>query len=451
MQGAVCNATIVTMDKTRRILSGAGVLYEQGRVSAVGDSADIRAIALERGVPIKDAKGAVLFPGLINTHTHIFQHLLKGLGVDMVLEDWWPGVIGPAGRQIRERHIRAAAYGCVLESLRSGVTTLTDYMQVHPVKGLSDAEIQTVRNAGMRLVYGRGFRNVANGSSFPKELIEDLEAVLQETLALKRSYEDERIKIWLAPAAAWAVSLEGLKRTVDFSLSEDIPIMMHVFETDTDDNICLSRYQKRAIEYYEEAGLIRPGFLAVHCVKTDDEVVARFAQNGVCVSHNPVSNLYLASGIAPVPDFLRNGVTVGLATDGAASNNSNNMLEVMKLTALIHKAARNDPLAMTAWQALEMATVGAAKCIGLSQELGSIEPGKRADFFLFDPTKSPGCCPMHDPVATLVYSSDTRGIVTVVVGGETLLENGEFTRLDEEELLRSEQRLARELYSLAGF
>lgn len=451
MRGAVINTTIVTMDQDRRILSDAGILYEQGKISAVGDSADIRIRAIEQGIPIKDANGAVLFPGLINTHTHIFQHLLKGLGVDMVLEDWWPGVIGPAGLQIRERHICAAAYGSVLESVRCGVTTLVDYMQVHPVPGLSDAEIQTVRATGMRLVYGRGFRNVANGSSFPKELIEDLEAVLQETLALKRNYEDERVKVWLAPAAAWAVSLDGLKRTVDFSISQDIPIMMHVFETETDDNICLSRYQKRAIEYYEEAGLLRPGFLAVHCVKTDDVAIERFAKTGVCVSHNPASNLYLASGIAPVPDFLRNGITVGLATDGAASNNSNNMLEAMKMSALIHKAVRNDPLAMTAQQALEMATIGAAKSIGLFDELGSIEPGKRADFFLFDPVQSPGCCPMHDPVATLVYSSDTRGIVTVIVGGETLLDDGGFTRLDEAELLTNEQRLARELYSLAGF
>ncbi len=451
MRGAVINATIVTMDQNRQILSGAGVLYEQGKISVVGDSEDIRATALERGIPIKDAKGAVLFPGLINTHTHVFQHLLKGLGVDMVLEDWWPGIIGPAGTQIRERHIRAAAHGCVLESLRSGVTTLVDYMQVHPVPGLSDAEIETARDAGIRLVYGRGFRNIANGSSFPKALIEDLESVLRETLALKKSYENELIKIWLAPAAAWAVSQDGLKRTVDFSISENIPIMMHVFETDTDDNICMSRYQKRAIAYYEDAGLLRPGFLAVHCVKTDSDVIARFAKTGVCVSHNPVSNLYLASGVAPVPDFLKSGVTVGLATDGAASNNSNNMLEAMKMSAIIHKATRNDPLAMTAQQALEMATVGAAKSIGLLDELGSIEPGKRADFFLFDPVKSPGCCPMHDPVATLVYSSDTRGITTVVVGGETLLDDGEFIRLDEEKLLRNEQTLARELFSLAGF
>jgi 5-methylthioadenosine/S-adenosylhomocysteine deaminase len=439
------------MDKDRRILSGAGVLYEQGRIAAVGDSADIRAIALERGVPIKDAKGAVLFSGLIQyAYAHIpapAQGIGRGYGAG--------GLVARCNRtggfaDPRAAHLR----GCV--RLRAGVATQRRYNACRLYAGAPGVRPVGCGNTN-RSQYGYAAcvwpRLSQRGQrvSFPKALIEDLENVLQETLSLKRSYEDERVKIWLAPAAAWAVSLDGLKRTVDFSIAEDIPIMMHVFETDTDDNICLSRYQKRAIEYYEEAGLLRPGFLAVHCVKTDDEVVARFAQNGVCVSHNPVSNLYLASGIAPVPDFLKNGVAVGLATDGAASNNSNNMLEVMKLTALIHKAARNDPLAMTAWQALEMATVGAAKCIGLSQELGSIEPGKRADFFLFDPAKSPGCCPMHDPVATLVYSSDTRGIVTVVVDGETLLENGEFTRLDEEELLRSEQRLARELYSLAGF
>ena len=451
MQGAVCNALIVTMDGLRRILPDSGILYDQGRIVCVDRSDVIRGMAYERGIGIKDAKGAVLFPGLINTHTHVFQHLLKGLGVDMVLEDWWPKVIGPAGVQIRERHICAAAYGNVLESLRCGVTTLTDYMQVHPVSGLSDAEIETVRSTGMRLIYGRGFRNYAGDSRFPRELIENLDDVFLEVLDLKRRYESERIKIWLAPAAAWAVSMEGLKETADFSAAQNIPVMMHVFETNTDDEVCLARYGRKAIDYYDEASLLRPGFMAVHSVKSNEDVISRFSQNGVCVSHNPVSNLYLASGVAPIPAFLHAGVTVGLGTDGAASNNSNNMLESMKVTALIHKTYCGDPLAMTAQQALEMATIGAAKCIGLSDQLGSIEAGKSADFFLFDPMKSPGCCPMHDPVAALVYSSDTRGIVTVAVGGEILLDDGVFTKLDEEKLLKSEQVLACELCSMADF
>ena len=223
MQGAVCNALVVTMDGLRRILPDSGILYEHGKIVCVDRSEVIRTMAQKRGISVKDAKGAVLFPGLINTHTHVFQHLLKGLGVDMVLEDWWPKIIGPAGVQIRERHICAAAYGNVLESLRCGVTTLTDYMQVHPVAGLSDAEIETVRSTGMRLIYGRGFRNYAADARFPRELIDHLDDVFSEVLTLKRRYESDRVKVWLAPAAAWAVSMEGLKETTDFSVANNIP------------------------------------------------------------------------------------------------------------------------------------------------------------------------------------------------------------------------------------
>ena len=453
MHGAITNATIVTMDKSKRVYSHAGILYKNGRINAIDSSEAIRALAQEQGIPVSDAKEAVIFPGLINTHNHLFQHLLKGLGTDMALEDWWPRVIGPAGVLLRERHVRAAASAGALEAIRSGTTTVVDYMQVHPVKGLSDAVIQSIANAGLRLVYGRGFRNYSKDARFPSELIDDLDNVFVETLALKHRYEDEsqKIKIYLAPAAAWAVSIDGLKRATEFGQSNSIPLMMHVFETGTDNEVCLARYGKRAIDYYEEAGLLQQDFLAVHCVVMDAEDIDRFSKNGVKVSHNPVSNMYLSSGVAPVPKLLKAGITVGLGTDGAASNNSNNMLETLKITALLHKVYGADPLAMTAYKVLEMATVDAAKCIGLSDQIGSLEIGKRADFFVFDPLASPGCAPMHDPIATLIYSSDTRGIVTVVVGGETLLSDGAFIHLDEHMLLAQEQKIARELSFDLGF
>ncbi|MEL7608327.1 MAG: amidohydrolase [Bacillota bacterium] len=453
MHGAITNATIVSMDKSKRVYSQAGILYKNGRIAAIDSSAAIQALAKDQGIPVQDAKEAVIFPGLINTHNHLFQHLLKGLGTDMSLEGWWPRVIGPAGVLMRERHVRAASSAGALEAIRSGTTTVVDYMQVHPVKGLSDAVIESVTAAGLRLVYGRGFRNYAKDARFPPELIDDIDDVFAEAIELKHRYEDEtqKVKIYLAPAAAWAMSFDGLKRAAEFGKENGIPLMMHVFETGTDNEVCCARYGKRAIDYYEEAGLLQPDFLAVHCVAMDAEDIRRFAENDVKVSHNPVSNMYLASGIAPVPKLLNAGITVGLGTDGAASNNSNNMLETLKITALLHKVYGADPLAMTAYKVLEMATVDAAECIGLSDQIGSLEVGKRADFFVFDPLQSPGCAPMHDPVATLVYSSDTRGIVTVVAGGETLLSDGSFTRLDERGLLAREQAIAKELYYDLGF
>ena len=454
MPGAIVNAVIVTMDPARRVLKDAGILWDGGKIAMLGDTADILMEAKKRKIPLTDAKGAVVFPGLINTHNHLFQHLLKGLGTDLNLEAWWPTVIGPTGIQLRECHLRSAVKAGALEALRSGTTTIVDYMQVHPVPGLSDVEIETAMEIGIRLVYGRGFRNYAKSGTFPKELIEDLDKVFREVEDLNRRYTDHAnhmVHCYLAPAAAWAVTFDGLKETVEFAKNQQIPITMHVFETNTDNEVCLDRYGMRAIEYYEKAGLLSPSFLALHCVRMDSTDIQRFAANDVKISHNPLSNMYLASGVAPVPEFRRCGLTVSLGCDGAASNNSNNMLEVLKATALLHKVHSGDPEAICAMDVLEMATLGGARAIGLENEIGSLEVGKRADLFLFDPLRSPTCCPMHDPVASLVYSSDTRGIIMTVVNGKTLLKNDQFCGLDEAAVLWEEQKQAQNLIELTDF
>ena len=209
MPGAIVNAVIVTMDPARRVLKDAGILWDGGKIAMLGDTADILMEAKKRKIPLTDAKGAVVFPGLINTHNHLFQHLLKGLGTDLNLEAWWPTVIGPTGIQLRECHLRSAVKAGALEALRSGTTTIVDYMQVHPVPGLSDVEIETAMEIGIRLVYGRGFRNYAKSGTFPKELIEDLDKVFREVEDLNRRYTDHAnhmVHCYLAPAAAYIVS-----------------------------------------------------------------------------------------------------------------------------------------------------------------------------------------------------------------------------------------------------
>lgn len=452
--GAIINAIIVTVDAQRRVLSDAGILWKDGIITDIASSAEIARAAEAAGITAKDAKGAIVFPGLINTHNHIFQHLLKGLGTDMNLEDWWPTVIGPAGVNLREQHLRAAVMGASLEALRTGCTTIVDYMQVHPVKGLSAVELEAAKESGIRLMYGRGFRDGGKSNVFSqKGLSEDLQSVFDEVAELDRLYstEDHLRRVFLAPASPPALSLEGLTATANFAKSANIPVTMHVFETGSDDRVCLERDGMTTIDYLEKAGMLQPDFLAVHCVQVDDDIIARFKKNGVKVSHNPLSNMYLASGVAPVPAYRKAGVTVSLGTDGAASNNSNNMLEVLKSTALLHKVASGDPQAVSAPEVLEMATMGGARAIGLENELGSLEAGKRADLFVFDPLKSPTCCPMFDPVSTLVYSSDSRGVTMTVVNGRVLLEDDRFVHVNEEEVLREEQRQARDLAAKTGF
>lgn len=452
-QGAVHGATLVTMDQTRRIIKNAGILWENDRITMIGPSAEIVQIAEARNIKSQDALGEIVFPGLINTHTHLYQNLLKGIGTDSSLASWWHKVIGPAGIRLKHSHLEAAAAGGVIEAIRCGVTTIVDYMQVHPIPNLSDTEIATVRDMGVRLVYGRGFRTTGRDSGFPEELIEKTEDVFTDVLRLKERFEktDQMTKIWLAPAGAWALSLESLKETSEFAHQVDVSIMMHMYETDVDDTVCRNKYNMSALEYFKESGLLTERLLAVHCVKMGQEEITMFQKYGVKVSHNPVSNMYLASGVAPIPDMQQVGLTVGLGTDGAASNNRNDLLEIMKSTALLHKVHLLDPLAITAQRVLEMATIDAAKCIGMEKEIGSLEVGKKADFFVVNPYRCAGMCPVHDPIASLVYSAGNRAVEKVVVNGEVILDKGCFVGVDEEKVLVTEQQMANELVTQAGY
>lgn len=452
--GAIINAQIVTVDKDRRILKDAGILWENTRISAIGSSKEIAAKAKELEITPKDARNSVVFPGMINTHNHIFQHLLKGLGCDMNLEEWWPTVIGPTGVVLREQHVKAATEAAAIEAIRTGTTTIVDYFQVHPVPGLSAVEIETAREMGIRLMYGRGFRNFRKSDTFPDELIDDLDQVFKEVEGLKKQYEDlsdPMLKMYLAPAAAWGLTFDGLSETVKFSKAVNVPITMHVFETDTDNAVCTARYGMKAIDFYERSGLLTPEFIAVHCVKMDDHDISVFKEHDVKISHNPLSNMILSSGVAPVPAFRKAGLTVSIACDGAASNNSNNMLEVLKSTALLHKVTSGDPQILSAYDVLEMATMGGARAIGLENEVGSLEVGKRADMFLFNPVRSATCCPMHDPVAGLVYSSDSRGITMTVINGKVVLEDDVLLGMDEEGILCNEQQQALDLIAKTDF
>lgn len=451
--GAICNATIVTVDSQRRILDNAGLIWDQDRVVMIDSSDVVRECAADKGICVEDARGKIVFPGFINTHTHLYQNLLKGLGTDTTLENWWHRVIAPAGIRIRGEHVAAAAAGGALEALRSGVTTIVDYMQVHPVEQLSDIEIEVLREIGVRLVYGRGFRDTGRESGFPPELIEEAKNVFDDVLRLKSKFEhaDLMTRIWLAPAGIWALSPAGLQETAKVSMFYNVPVMMHMFETTTDETLCRKLYHRSALECFKASGLLDSHLLAVHCVQMGEAELTEFRSRDVFVSHNPISNMYLASGVAPVPRMREMGLEIGLGTDGAASNNCNDMLEVIKSTALLHKVFSRNPMAVTAQEVLEMATIGAARCIGLEQEIGSLETGKKADLFVLNPSRCARTCPVHDPVASLVYSASSRAIEKVVINGRPVIVDGRFPTLDEMQILRDEQRQAQDLLRRAGY
>ncbi len=450
--GAIRNLTVLTMDPARPVLSPGGILWEDGVVVLVGECGEVSRLAREKGIALEEGRGRLACPGLINTHGHLFQHLLKGKGTDQSLESWWPSVIGPAALLLDENMVRAAAAAGALEAIRSGTTTFLDYNYAHPCSGLSEAVIGAVRQTGLRLVYGRGYRNTGAQFSVAAGLVESLDSVFREVLDLRERYrEDPLVEIWLAPSALWGLDQDGLRETRKLADRENLGLTMHMWETPTDEQVARERFgEDSALDVYRRTGFLEGQLLAVHGVCLGEPEMAAMEEHGTCLSHNPASNMILGSGTAPVPALTRRGVTVALGTDGAASGNTVSMLEAMKLATLLHKVSGRDPLALTARKAVEMATLEGARALGLEDRTGSLEAGKSADFFLADPGNHLTGCPVWDPWTSLVYALDSSCVDTVVIAGRTVLRDGKFDGNREEEALRDLKKEVRRLAGLLG-
>lgn len=443
------NATIVTVDKERRILWDGAMAVKDGRILEIGDSAVLCDRYKEETIgEVIDCAGKVLFPGFINTHTHLFQNLLKGLGDDMVLADWLRTMTFPAAAHLTAEDCRTAAMIGVTEGIRSGTTTTLDYMYAHTDAYFSDAVIDAFKAHKIRGIFARGGMDTGEQFGVAKGILQSRKTIVSDVERLFSKYhntENGRVKIWVAPAAAWSNTAETLKELYELTSSYQSGFTIHTSETPFDRESTRQLHGAVDAELLSQLGIAGPNVLMVHCVYLTDRDIRMAQYYDMKVSHNAASNMYLSSGVAPVPKMLMAGIGVGLGVDGAASNNSQDMIELLKLTALQHKVATLDPTGMTAEKVLEMATIDGARAIGMEDEIGSLEVGKKADFVVFNPLLSAKSVPMHNPVSTLVYSSSEKNIETVVVDGNILLKDGKFVFIDEEAVLREGQACAERL------
>jgi 5-methylthioadenosine/S-adenosylhomocysteine deaminase len=449
MKSLWTHASVVTMNGSRDIIDDGAVAVEGDKIADVGAAREVE--SRHPGAQVIDCTGRTIIPGLVNTHTHLFQTLLKGLGDDMVLRDWFTHMTGPSAVQLTFGDVLAAArHGCV-ESIRSGVTTLVDFMYVHPRPNLADAVVRAFRESGIRGVVARGYITVGGGADVPPELVEHLDDALDDARRLIRANNtaSSRVQVGLAPCMIWTVDERTLAATREMADAERALITMHVSETDFEIENSLRRFGIRDVELLERTGLLGPDVLAVHCVQCDRRDIDILKAHGVSVSHNPCSNAYLASGFAPVPEMIRQGMTVGLATDGPASSNNHNLIQGMKFAALIHKGHHRDPRIMTAEKVMEMATIDGARAIGMADQIGSLEVGKKADFALLDLSNA-FVTPLHHPVSALVYSALGSEVEAVVIDGVTVMSDGTLRSVDEYEVARSAQEAAYRLAERAG-
>ncbi len=430
----VKNAMICTMDREGRVLRRGSLAVRGDRIALISETALSRSALAERVI---DADGMVLFPGFINTHIHIFQSFLKGLGADHRLIEWLNLSALPYGQIMTPRQHRLAAQLACMEALKSGCTTLCEFFYTNQDPELAHACIEGMQSTGIRSVFIRAFQDTGEEYGMPSMFIEPAEKAMREVEALKKRYrENDMLSIWTGPDVTWSTTEEGYRTMLAYCLSENVRYSMHLKETEVDNEMCLRTYGKDIVDLLEEIGFLTDRMLAVHCVNLTENDIRRFAEHGVSVSHNPAPNLYLGSGIPPIPESLRAGVNVALGTDGAASNNSTDMLETMKLAALMQKGLHRNAAVITADQVIRMAASGGAKAIGMEDRLGSLEPGKKADMILFDPRHLKSF-PNHDAKATVVYASSEENIDTTIVNGEIVYHKGVFKGgLTEAELVQ---------------
>ena len=449
MSMILADGWVVTMNGRREILDGASILIEGDRIGAIGSRSTLCGRNPE--AEVVECRDAIVIPGLVNTHTHLFQTLLKGLGDDMVLKKWFTCMTGPSAVELTEKDVYAAAlHGCV-ESIRSGVTTLVDFMYAHPRPGLTRKVVKAFEETGIRGFVCRGFITTGAEVGIPTALIETPDAALADARAQieRQNKPGGRVQVGIAPSMIWGLEGSALRGTRALADETGALITVHVAETEFEIAQSQARFQCTDTEYLSDIGLLGPDVLAVHCVQCSGRDIRALKHHDVKVSHNPCSNMYLASGVPPIPAMLAAGLTVGLGSDGPASSNNHSLFQAMKMAALIQKGAHRDPTIVTAEKALEMATIDGARAIGLDAEIGSIEVGKKADLAVVG-TNHPAMAPVHNPVSALVYSALGHEVTDVFVDGRPVMRAGRIVSVDECTVLARSRAAADSLAKRSG-
>ena len=418
----ITNGIVVTMDGGRRVLENGAVAIDGADIVAVDTAEAVR--KQFRGAETIDAAGRIVLPGLINTHTHAPMVLYRGLADDVALTEWLNKFMFPAeAKTVSPGFVRAGTRLAVLEMIRSGTTTFADMYY------FEEEIARETKAAGLRGVLGQTIIQfpVADAKT-PADALARAEAFLEEFK------DDPLITPAVAPHAMYTLDGPTLKAARDLARRYGVPTLIHLAETRDEVQTAQERFKSSPVAYLDSLGFLGPGVLAAHAIWVSGAEIDILKARGVGLSHNPESNMKLASGTAPVPAYLRADLPVGLGTDGAASNNDLDMFEAMRTASLLHKLQTADPRAVSAGVALEMATIRGARALGMERSIGSLEPGKRADVIVVD-ASSPRHTPMYDPVSHLVYVMRGDDVRTTIVNGVVLMRDGSVKTLDEASIL----------------
>jgi 5-methylthioadenosine/S-adenosylhomocysteine deaminase len=426
----VTGGTVVTVDGARTVIPRGAVAIDGTRIAGVGTAADIAGRFTGRATI--DATGQVVMPGLINTHTHAPMVLYRGLADDLALMEWLQKYIFPAeAKTVSPAFVRTGTRLAALEMIQSGTTTYADMYYF-------EEEIAAVtKAAGLRGVLGQTV------IQFPvADAKTPAEALARSEAFILKYKNDDLIVPAVAPHALYTNDRATLIATRDLAKKHGVPLLIHLAETEDEVTAAREKGGLSPTGYLESIGFWTGArTLAAHGVWVSPEDIATLVKRGVGVSHNPESNMKLASGTAPVTGYLAAGAALGLGTDGAASNNDLDMFEAMRQASFLAKHASRDPRAVPAATALEMATIGGARSLGMEKEIGSLEAGKRADLILVRMNRA-GQTPLYDPVSHLVYTTRGDDVDTTIVNGKILMRGRVVRTLDQAAVLAEARKAA---------
>jgi len=417
----ITNGIVLTMDADGRIIENGSVAIKDSKIVWLGRA---RETDHARADAVIDANGGIIMPGLINTHTHVPMTIFRGLADDLPLDVWLNQHIFPAEATfINNENVALGTQLACAEMLLSGTTCFCDgYF-------LEDRVAQEVSKTGMRAVLGQGVID------FPAPGVPEH----QENVAVATGF----VEIWHAKSAliqpaifchsAYTCSAATLSAAKSAASDLGVIFQIHAAETKAEAGMIQSGQGQSPVQYLNKHGILDANTLLVHAVWVDDDAIASIKDSGAAVSHNPESNMKLASGIAPVPKYLTAAIPVGLGTDGCASNNDLDLFAEMDMTAKLHKVALLDPSTTDAHTILKMATIEGARAIGLDKQIGSLEPGKQADLIVID-TQKPHLIPLYSPISQVVYAVRGSDVRDVMVAGKILVRNRSLLTLDWEEI-----------------
>ena len=416
----VSNGIVLTLDNKNSQIKNGSVAIKKDKIVAVGDADEFAAWEVSK---IIDASDCIIMPGLVNTHTHAAMVAFRGLADDLPLMTWLNDYIFPAESKLDEEKVYRATLHACSEMIMSGTTCFCDMYL------FEDAVARAAKRAGMRAVVGEVLYDFPSPNYGPIE-----QGFAYSEILIEKWKNDPLIKIALEPHSPYLCSPDLLKKSFLIAKAHDLRLVIHVSETESEVKNIKEKYGLTPIGHLADLGILAPNLLTCHCVVLTDEDILLLRQFDVKVAHNPESNMKLASGIAPIPRLLQEGICVGLGTDGCASNNNLDLFQEMDTAAKLHKVNTFDPTVLDSTTALRMCTIEAARALGLEKITGSLEVGKKADIILLD-TKKPHLTPMYNPASHLVYAARGSDVKTTIINGEVVMEDGSLLSLDLEKTM----------------